>query len=77
MNTLHGFVVATVSLTVPAVLILGDIIHTHIILGLEPFEIVLGLTLLLSYPHARLIGIEGMLKNRYLYLFVCFSMVND
>ena len=40
MNSLHGFVVATVSLTVPAVLILGDISHTHIILDLELFEIV-------------------------------------
>ena len=63
MNTLYGSVVATVSLTVPAVLILGEITHTDIILGLEPFEMVLlALTLLLSYPHARLTGIEGMMK---------------
>ena len=51
MNTLYGSVVATVSLTVPAVLILGEITHTDVILGLEPFEMVLlALTLLLSYP---------------------------
>ena len=63
MNTLYGSVVATVSLTVPAVLILGEITHTDVILGLEPFEMVLlALTLLLSYPHARLTGIEGMMK---------------
>ena len=63
INTLYGSVVATVSLTVPAVLILGEITHTDIILGLEPFEMVLlSLTLLLSYPHARLTGIEGMMK---------------
>ena len=63
MNTLYGSVVATVSLTVPAVLILGEITHTNVILGLEPFEMVLlALTLLLSYPHARLTGIEGMMK---------------
>ena len=63
MNTLYGSVVATVSLTVPAVLILGEITHTNVILGLEPFEMVLlSLTLLLSYPHARLTGIEGMMK---------------
>ena len=63
MNTLYGSVVATVSLTVPAVLILGEITHTDVILGLEPFEMVLlVLTLLLSYPHARLTGIEGMMK---------------
>jgi Ca2+:H+ antiporter len=55
--------VATVSLTVPAVLILGEITHADVILGLEPFEMVLlALTLLLSYPHARLTGIEGMMK---------------
>lgn len=63
MNTLYGSVVATVSLTVPAVLILGEITHTDVILGLEPFEMVLlALTLLLSYPHVRLTGIEGMMK---------------
>ena len=63
MNTLYGSVVATISLTVPAVLILGEITHTDVILGLEPFEMVLlSLTLLLSYPHARLTGIEGMMK---------------
>lgn len=63
INTLYGSVVATVSLTVPAVLILGEITHTNVILGLEPFEMVLlSLTLLLSYPHARLTGIEGMMK---------------
>ena len=63
MNTLYGSVVATVSLTVPAVLILGEITHANVILGLEPFEMVLlSLTLLLSYPHARLTGIEGMMK---------------
>jgi Ca2+:H+ antiporter len=44
-------------------LILGEITHTDVILGLEPFEMVLlALTLLLSYPHARLTGIEGMMK---------------
>ena len=63
MNTLYGSVVATVSLTVPAVLILGEITGTDVILGLEPFEMVLlALTLLLSYPHVRLTGIEGMMK---------------
>jgi len=63
INTLYGSVVATVSLTVPAVLVLGGITHTNVILGLEPFEmVVLALTLILSYPHARLTGIEGMMK---------------
>ena len=63
INTLYGSVVATVSLTVPAVLVLGVITNTDVILGLEPFEMVLlALTLILSYPHARLTGIEGLMK---------------
>ena len=63
INTLYGSVVATVSLTVPAVLVLGEITGTDVILGLEPFEMVLlSLTLILSYPHARLTGIEGLMK---------------
>ena len=63
INTLYGSVVATVSLTVPAVLVLGGITGTDVILGLEPFEMVLlTLTLILSYPHARLTGIEGLMK---------------
>ena len=63
INTLYGSVVATVSLTVPAVLVLGTITGTEVILGLEPFEMVLlSLTLVLSYPHARLTGIEGLMK---------------
>ena len=63
INTLYGSGVATVSLTVPAVLVLGVITNTDVILGLEPFEMVLlALTLILSYPHARLTGIEGLMK---------------
>ena len=63
INTLYGSVVATVSLTVPAVLVIGGITGTDVILGLEPFEMVLlALTLILSYPHARLTGIEGLMK---------------
>ena len=36
INTLYGSVVATVSLTVPAVLVLGEITHTDVILGRNP-----------------------------------------
>ena len=44
-------------------LVLGEITHTDVILGLEPFEMVLlALTLMLVYPHARLTGIEGLMK---------------
>ena len=36
INTLYGSVVATVSLTVPAVLVLGVITNTDVILGWSP-----------------------------------------
>ena len=73
INTLYGSVVATVSLTVPAVLVLGGITGTDVILGLEPFEMVLlALTLILSYPHARLTGIEGLMK---LVIFVFWILL--
>ena len=63
INTLYGSVVATVSLTVPAVLLLGAITGTDVILGLEPLNIVLlVLTLMILNPRARLTGIEGMMK---------------
>ena len=63
INTLYGSVVATVSLTVPAVLLLGAITGTDVILGLEPLNMVLlVLTLMILSPRARLTGIEGMMK---------------
>ena len=63
INTLYGSVVATVSLTVPAVLLLGALTGTDVILGLEPLNMVLlVLTLMILNPRARLTGIEGMMK---------------
>ena len=63
INTLYGSVVATVSLTVPAVLLLGAITGTEVILGLDPLNMVLlVLTLMILNPRARLTGIEGMMK---------------
>ena len=63
INTLYGSVVATVSLTVPAVLLLGAITGTDVILGLEPLNMVLlVLTLMILSPRARLTGIEGLMK---------------
>ena len=63
INTLYGSVVATVSLTVPAVLLLGAITGTDVILGLDPLNMVLlVLTLMILNARARLTGIEGMMK---------------
>ena len=51
MNTLYGSVLATLCLTVPAVLLIGTLIHSDVILGLDPLELVLlGLTLFLVRP---------------------------
>ena len=75
INTLYGSVVATVSLTVPAVLLLGAITGTDVILGLEPLNIVLlVLTLVLLNPHARLTGIEGMMKLVIFLFWILFQV---
>lgn len=63
INTLYGSVLATVSLTVPAVLAIGEITHTRVILGLDPFSsVLLVLTLFLLRPMPRLTGIEGLMR---------------
>ena len=63
INTLYGSVLATVSLTVPAVLAIGVITHTRVILGLDPFSsVLLVLTLFLLRPMPRLTGIEGLMR---------------
>jgi Ca2+/H+ antiporter len=47
LNTLYGSSLSTLCLTVPAVLMLGEWIHTDVVLGLEPMEsLLLALTLL-------------------------------
>lgn len=72
LNTLYGSVLSTISLTVPAVLLLGEITGTEVILGLEPYAMVLlTLTLLLLRPHNRVLGSEGlMLLVVFLFWFV-------
>ncbi|MFL0773163.1 MAG: calcium:proton antiporter [Prochlorococcus sp.] len=63
LNTIYGAALSTISLTVPAVLIIGELTHTNVILGLEPFEMVmLALTLLLVRPlHSRVNGLDGVM----------------
>lgn len=51
LNTLYGSVLSTLCLTVPAVLLIGGLIHSDVILGLDPLEMVLlALTLFLVRP---------------------------
>lgn len=62
LNTLFGSVLATISLTVPAVLVIGEITGTEVILGLDPAAMVLlALTLFLLRPHPKVLGSEGLM----------------
>ena len=62
LNTLYGSVLSTISLTVPAVLLIGEATGTKVILGLEQYEMVLlTLTLFLLRPHSRVLGSEGLM----------------
>ena len=72
LNTLYGSVLSTISLTVPAVLLIGEVTGTKVILGLEQYEMVLlSLTLFLLRPHSRVLGSEGlMLLVVFLFWFV-------
>ena len=72
LNTLYGSVLSTISLTVPAVLLIGEATGTKVILGLEEYNMVLlALTLFLLRPHDRVLGSEGlMLLVVFLFWFV-------
>ncbi len=62
LNTLYGSALSTLCLTVPAVLLIGELIHTDVILGLDSLEMVLlGLTLFLVRPTSgRVTRIDGL-----------------
>ena len=62
LNTLYGSALSTLCLTVPAVLLIGAVIHTDVILGLDPLEMVLlGLTLFLVRPTSgRVTRLDGL-----------------
>ena len=62
LNTLYGSVLSTLCLTVPAVLLVGELIHSDVVLGLDPLEMVLlGLTLFLVRPiSGRLNRLDGL-----------------
>jgi Ca2+:H+ antiporter len=62
LNTLYGSALSTLCLTVPAVLLIGELIHTDVILGLDSLEMVLlGLTLFLVRPSSsRVTRLDGL-----------------
>lgn len=63
VNLLLGSALATIALTIPAILIVGLIANKHIVLGLQPREIVLlatTLTLsLLTFSHSKTNVLQG------------------
>ena len=76
INILLGSVLATISLTVPAVLVIGFITHQDIVLGLNPVNsILLFLTLILStltFSHSRTNVLHGAV---HLLLFLAYLML--
>jgi Ca2+:H+ antiporter len=76
INILLGSVLATISLTVPAVLIIGFMTHQHIVLGLTPVNsILLVLTLVLSlvtFGNAKTNVLHGAV---HMLLFLAYLML--
>lgn len=76
VNILMGSVLATISLTVPAVLLIGFITHQHIVLGLNAVNVVLlSLTLILStltFASVRTNVLHGAV---HLLLFLAYLML--
>ena len=76
LNTLFGSVLATISLTVPAVLVIGEITGTEVILGLDPAAMVLlALTLFLLRPHPKVLGSEGLMLLVVFLFWLVFELV--
>jgi Ca2+:H+ antiporter len=76
LNTLYGSVLSTLCLTVPAVLLIGALIRTDVILGLAPLEMVLlGLTLFLVRPTSgRVNRIDGLVLLVILLFWIALQL---
>ena len=63
LNTLYGSSLSTLCLTVPAVLLIGELTNTNVILGLNPMEsVLLVLTLILVRPlSGRVSELDGLM----------------
>ncbi|WP_394241337.1 calcium:proton antiporter [Vibrio astriarenae] len=76
MNLFFGSVLATIALTVPAVLLISEVIATPILLGLEPAEMVLLVTTLImtgiSFSSGRTHSLNGA---AHLILFVAYIIL--
>ena len=76
LNTLYGSALSTLCLTVPAVLLIGELIHTDVILGLDPLEMVLlGLTLFLVRPTSgRLTRLDGLVLLVIFFFWIALQL---
>ncbi|MBV2351944.1 sodium:calcium antiporter [Synechococcus sp. HK05] len=76
LNTLYGSVLSTLCLTVPAVLLIGALIHTDVILGLDPLEMVLlGLTLFLVRPTSgRVTRLDGLVLLVIFFFWIALQL---
>ena len=77
LNTLYGSSLSTLCLTVPAVLMLGEWIHTDVVLGLEPMEsLLLALTLVLVRPiSGRVSELDGLMLLTVGVVWVALQIV--
>ncbi len=76
MNLFFGSVLATIALTVPAVLLISNVIEQPIRLGLEPAEMVLLVTTIImtsvSFSSGRTHSLNGV---AHLILFIAYIIL--
>ena len=78
LNTLYGSSLSTLCLTVPAVLLIGQITNTNVILGLNPMEsVLLVLTLILVRPlSGRVSELDGLMLLTVGFVWVSLQVVS-
>ena len=78
LNTLYGSSLSTLCLTVPAVLLIGQITNTNVILGLNPMEsVLLVLTLILVRPlSGRVSELDGLMLLTVGLVWVSLQVVS-
>lgn len=78
LNTLYGSSLSTLCLTVPAVLAIGELTGTDVILGLDPLEsVLLVLTLILVRPiSGRVSEIDGLMLLTVGVVWVALQLVS-
>lgn len=77
LNTLYGSSLSTLCLTVPAVLLIGELVHTDVVLGLDPMEaILLVLTLILVRPvSGKISELDGLMLLTVGVVWIALQLV--